>query len=1173
MKLQPLISQRLAHPPLLALLITLSALSVPGQPSGPPDARPLPPAQAVAREFNGERVHAYRVTLAADEFLQVRVEQKGVDVVLKMYDSRRRLLAQADSPNGADGPETLTWVAEAAGEYEIEVSILDGEPARGRYDIRRESGRTATAQDRRRVSVERVFAEGMAALNAKTEAEQELAVPKLKEALRGWRELGDAYMIKLTSSTLGPALPDFHPLPVGETVDKELPQGELHFYLHQLKRGQAVLLEVTEQGADVVMKLYSDSQGGSNLFAERNFSEGFSRETITYVAEKDSSLILVIRAGRRALVSGSGRYKLTSHLKATATQDDLRRVRAEQLLHAGINHPDDVLARKEAVAKLAESLTIWDELKDKYWSGYASNVLGIRFWEMTENQRALMSFTHAYAMFTEIGDQWAVANVYSNTSQALLEVGEFKPALDTAVAAEHLFGQLHDVSSQAVASNNIGRILFNAKDYKQGLPYMQKSLSLARSVNDQRIELVALASIGGAYLGLGQPREAEKVLKQALPLARAQKDNHGLSITLHNLAAAYEMMGDHSQARAHLQQALLHERMGGNGLAEANSLYYLMDSWEAANHRLAIFYGKQAVNRYQELRGSIRQTDHEIQKEFLRTAEFAYRHLVDLLISHGRLAEAQQVLNSYKDQQLFDPDPAAAKPPPPLSLTPREALIARAYQQTSGHVNVTTERLNKAQADFEIASQQAQLDATIKPGTAQPRPSQHAQGDGADEVTAALVGRLEAEAKVAADKFLVVFAQAEAEFAQPVSEKDDVGEVPDKSEMQAALRELNRRAGGRTVALYTFVGETHYRALLVTPEKIIAKSTPIVLEKFNRKAIEFWNLLHDSDAFDPRPLGRGLYDVLLAPVEADMKREQADTILWSLDGVLRYIPVAALHDGQRYLVERYRNVVFTRAGKERLTSFASPRWTGLGLGASSAQTVELLDEKISFPALPGVTTELKQIFGAPPAGRAVLQGSVLLDAQFTAEALLAELKRRPSVVHIASHFKFVAGDDERSFLLLGDGRTLALKQLKEYPNLFRGVELLTLSACNTGALRPGANGREIDTFAELAQRQGAGAVMASLWAVADASTAELMSAFYREREQRSLSKAEALRQAQLALLDGTWKGEAKEVQRKRAEVFGTEAGSINAPRFVTDAAKPYAHPYYWSPFVLIGNGN
>jgi CHAT domain-containing protein len=1172
MKTQPLVKEMPARLALSALLVIISTLSVAGQPPARPDARPLPLAQTFTREFHGERGHLYRVALAADEFLQVFVEQKGVDVVLQLYDSRRRLLAQTDNPNGAEGPETLSWVAEAAGDYQVEVAVLEGEAARGRYDIRRGAKRAATAQDRRRVSVERVFAEAISALTAKTEAEQESAVPKLKEALKGWRELGDAYMVELTTRALGPARPDFNPLPVGETVEKELPEGELHFYIHEIKGGQVALLEVGEHGADVVMKLYSDSVGGSNLYADRNFGEGFTREAITYVAEKDSSLILVIRPGRRTSVSGPFRYKLTAHVKAAATQDDLRRARAEQLLEAGVNYSDDVRSRRQSVMMLAQSLALWDELGDKYWSGYTSNIIGVRFWELTENQGALRSFSYAHGKFAEISDRWNVAKVYANSSQALVEMGEIKPALDAAIASEYLFGQLKDPGSQAIANNNIGRIFMNARDYEQGLHYMQKGLALARSLKNEEVELASLTSIGGCYLGLGRPGDAVKILKQALPLARAGRDRYGLSIALHNLAAAYDKMGDHGRARASLQEALLYEMTGGNRLAEANSLYLLVGLWEKSNPRLAVCYGKQAVNSYQELRGSLREADYEVQKQFLRASEFAYRHLVDLLISQSRLAEAQQVLDSYKDQQLFDPGSSAAANPSALSLTPREALIARAYEQASEHASAGAERANRARAEFESAGQQAQLGAVVQPGPVQPRPPQQAQGGGADEVNAAFVSRLEAEAKGAADKFLAVFERAEAEFAQPVSEKDNVGEVSDKVEMQAALRELNRRSGGSTVTLYTFVGATHYRALLVTPDKIIAKSIPIVEEKFNGKVVEFWNLLRVSDTYDPRPLGRELYDVLLAPVEADLKRERADTLLWSLDGALRYIPVAALYDGQQYLVERYRNVVFTRAGKERLTSAPSPRWTGLGFGASGARTVEVLNEKIPFPALPGVTAELERIFGVPPVGRGVLEGGVLLDARFTAEAFLAELKRRPLIVHIASHFKFVPGEDERSFLLLGDGGTLTLKQLKEYPDLFRGVELLTLSACNTGALRPGANGREIDTFAELAQRQGASAVMASLWAVADASTAELMSAFYRERERRGLSKAEALRQAQLALLKGDRKGEVKEVSRKRAEVFGTES-RINAPRFSTDAAKPYAHPYYWSPFVLIGNGN
>jgi hypothetical protein len=106
------------------------------------------------------------------------------------------------------------------------------------------------------------------------------------------------------------------------------------------------------------------------------------------------------------------------------------------------------------------------------------------------------------------------------------------------------------------------------------------------------------------------------------------------------------------------------------------------------------------------------------------------------------------------------------------------------------------------------------------------------------------------------------------------------------------------------------------------------------------------------------------------------------------------------------------------------------------------------------------------------------------------------LHKRYPVIHIASHFRFQPGDDAKSFLLLGDGGHLTLAELKTWANLFGGVQLLTLSACNTGV----GDGAEVEGFGALAQIQGAKAVVASLWPVADASTSRLMQEFYRIRE-------------------------------------------------------------------------
>ena len=143
------------------------------------------------------------------------------------------------------------------------------------------------------------------------------------------------------------------------------------------------------------------------------------------------------------------------------------------------------------------------------------------------------------------------------------------------------------------------------------------------------------------------------------------------------------------------------------------------------------------------------------------------------------------------------------------------------------------------------------------------------------------------------------------------------------------------------------------------------------------------------------------------------------------------------------------------------------------------------------------------------------------------------------LVHIASHFILVPGDANASFLLLGDGEKLTLAEIDGKPDdLFGNVELLTLSACETGIQKEReSDGREIDSFAELAQRKSAQAILASLWTVDDESTSRLMIEFYQKRQSDNLTKAEALQKAQLSLLKDS----------------------------------RYSHPFYWAPFILIGN--
>jgi CHAT domain-containing protein len=178
------------------------------------------------------------------------------------------------------------------------------------------------------------------------------------------------------------------------------------------------------------------------------------------------------------------------------------------------------------------------------------------------------------------------------------------------------------------------------------------------------------------------------------------------------------------------------------------------------------------------------------------------------------------------------------------------------------------------------------------------------------------------------------------------------------------------------------------------------------------------------------------------------------------------------------------------------------------------------------------------------------------------------------VVHIASHFVLETGKGEEPYLMLGgddntdpQGFPLTLSQLENSTVSFHGTRLLTLSACSTAKGDVASDGLEMDSLGMVAQQKDAEAVLATLWDVNDSSTSRMMSDFYsRWVNNPALGKAEALRQAQLAFLH------ASSAPQSSAPQSGTGRGIQFADQPTTTASPiTYAHPYYWAPFILIGN--
>ncbi len=412
---------------------------------------------------------------------------------------------------------------------------------------------------------------------------------------------------------------------------------------------------------------------------------------------------------------------------------------------------------------------------------------------------------------------------------------------------------------------------------------------------------------------------------------------------------------------------------------------------------------------------------------------------------------------------------------------------------------------------------------------------------------------------MAQDALLQVQKQTVADFAGPVTADDTPPQLTAAQDLQKALPP-------KTVVLYTIVAPDKLVVILVTHDHAPkAYSSDITAETLYQKVLALRRALTNPDV-DPTGPAAELYRLVLEPVQKDLDAAGTQAILFSLDDALRYVPPAVLYNPttKQYVAERYRTELITLAGTKP-TAPTPATLSVLGMGVSTSQD--------GAPALPGVRDELTAIVHDREQNDTggLVPGKRLLDAQFTETALEDGLKTAGyPLVHLASHFA-LHGTQDTSYLLLGDGSHLSVATLAQDPHRFAGVELLTLSACQTAMEVRGSAGREVEGVGALAQSLGAGSVLASLWPVNDAATPPLMTALYGYRQAHpTASFSEALQAAQLSFLHKPMPVSGSKNCRGTINVSEVSAGTA-LPPFVVDPKAPYAHPFYWAPFILIGN--
>ncbi|GAC1459995.1 MAG: hypothetical protein NVSMB70_05260 [Chamaesiphon sp.] len=300
------------------------------------------------------------------------------------------------------------------------------------------------------------------------------------------------------------------------------------------------------------------------------------------------------------------------------------------------------------------------------------------------------------------------------------------------------------------------------------------------------------------------------------------------------------------------------------------------------------------------------------------------------------------------------------------------------------------------------------------------------------------------------------------------------------------------------------------------------------------------------------PLAQQLYQWIISPIESDLQARNIHNLVFIMDAKLRSLPVAALYDGNKFLVQKYS------VGLMPSLSLTDTRYVDIKNSKVLAMGTDHFIEQEPLPAVPIELSTITQ---------RLWPGRELLDQAFTPAALKAQRSQEPfGIVHLGTHAVFAPGELNNSFIQFSD-RKVGLEQVRQLGFNQPPVELLVLSACNTAL---GDRQAELG-FAGFAAQSGAKSALASLWTVNDVGTLGLMTDFYEQLKQAPI-KAEALRLAQVEMIEG-------QVRFERGYLH-TPKLDVALPPIVLDRVKAslqesdssdLSHPYYWSAFTMVGN--
>ena len=711
--------------------------------------------------------------------------------------------------------------------------------------------------------------------------------------------------------------------------------------------------------------------------------------------------------------------------------------------------------------------------------------------------------------------------------------------------------QVRVKSWELLLKQSLAEIAWAEGNTSKALELLREDVS-ASSSDFAYFELARQRILAIIYGETGKNAEAMLAANKALALAQKLRNSEVEKGMLSVIGSLHRKTGNNQAAIESFQTALSirsstvvkFEERSNVGIYMGLAQVYAAQKQTAT----AIAFYKKAVNGTEETRQLIKTADLKLQRSYLdATVDFGrvkrsdiYRQLADLLLSQGQVLEAQQVLELLKIQEIREFDRATrakiSATGELLGLDPTERTIVEKYGSYINFIQQVRSCQEKTTPCPEIAN----------------------------------LAALREQAKAEYDHYI----QDLNADSEKLKNKDKENFLDPRNSLSAKAAKLLEKRTDRAV-IYSLVTDKSIWFVIATQD---APLRTFEVQNVSRKELskavgEFRGAMEkcqqsryvcttaDTEAI--KQISQKLHRWLFPPeLQKELPPDKIKHLMFSLDRNIRYIPMSALFDGKNYLIEKYAISTITTADRpeNELFSQTAQATSVLAMGASQFPD--------GLPPLPNVEIELKAIVRTNNQDRlGIYPGLEFLNQNFSKNNLQNSLPGR-NILHLASHGVFSLRSPYDSYISLGDRNKLSIPDIRAISNL-NGIDLVVLSACQT-ALGGREDEEGIEIMGSAFLQNQAKSVMASLWNVDDISTSLLMQQVYqnlaKNTPQSPITRAEALRQAQLQFIKGKTTIADGDRLRARASLHP------KAVNFTPNSTPDFRHPYYWSPFVLMGSG-